>query len=122
MRARPRDRTIFFSRPRSHAPVLCVSVCSGETSADSPPAPGTPPPLARAFHYGAWALLGLVFAAAAFQGADFASHKFSASLWGGIIGLAAFLAFLAVDEEEAGEDVDDDEDGEDDVSLQKKQS
>ena len=45
----------------------------------------------------------VVFAAAAYQGAEFASTKPSATAWGGVIGFAAFLAWLAVDEEEACE-------------------
>jgi hypothetical protein len=78
----------------------------------------------RGAQWGAWLLLGLVFAAALYQGADFGATKPAASAWGAVIGLAAFLAWLAVDEEEAceldegggGDDDDDDNDGDDDGS------
>ena len=59
-------------------------------------------------------MLALVFAAAGCQGADFASTKPTATVWGGVIGLAAFFAWLAVDEEEATSDVHDDEDDDED--------
>ena len=67
--------------------------------------------LARAAHLCAWSLLCAVFAAAAYQGSEFASTKPSATAWGGVIGLAAFCAWLAVDEDEAAseEDVEDEE-------------
>ena len=72
--------------------------------ADAPPS--TPPPtlLGRLSHYAAWALLVLVFASAYAQGADFASTKGTATAWGGVIGLAAYFAWLAVDEAEAQEE------------------
>ena len=64
-------------------------------------------------HVAAWSVIGLVFAAAAVQGSDFASTKQSASIWGGVIGLAAFFAWLAVDEEEGGDYEESDTDDED---------
>ena len=53
----------------------------------------------------AWLLLSAVFAAAYVQGTEFAATKDSASVWGGVIGLSAFFAWLAVDydEEEVAE-------------------
>jgi hypothetical protein len=45
-------------------------------------------------------VLGVVFAAALWQGSDFASTKDSSTLWGASLGLAAFFAWLAVDVEE----------------------
>ena len=53
----------------------------------------------------AWLLLSAVFAAAYVQGTEFAATKDSASGWGGVIGLSAFFAWLAVDydEEEVAE-------------------
>lgn len=47
--------------------------------------------------YLAWTLLAIVFAAAYASGSNFASTKDSATLWGALIGVAAFLAWLAVD-------------------------
>ena len=65
-------------------------------------------------HIAAWTLIGLVFAAAFVQGSDFASTKPVASFWGGVIGLSAFFAWLAIDEEDgpdySGSDTED-EDG-----------
>ena len=55
--------------------------------------------------YAAWALLLGLFACAYVQGADFASTKDSATVFGCVIGLAAFFAWLAVeDDEEEDED------------------
>lgn len=83
----------------------------------SPPPPESPPSRSRLFYfsrYTSWLLLGFVFAAAGYQGADFASTKPVATVWGGVIGLAAFFAWLAVDEEEiAGYEEDGDYDDED---------
>lgn len=69
--------------------------------------------LARVSFWCAWALLGLVFACAYVQGAAFAATKDSATVWGALIGLAAFFAWLSVDEEDH-DDGDDDGDDDDD--------
>ena len=71
--------------------------------------------LARVSSYCAWGLLSVVFAFAYYQGADFASTKDSATVWGGVIGLTAFFAWLAVDEEEVDRDDEEDEDGADNI-------
>ena len=51
----------------------------------------------------AWGTLAVVFVAAYWQGAAFASTKESATVWGGVLGLAAFFAWLAADADEEGE-------------------
>lgn len=53
----------------------------------------------------AWGTLAVVFSVAYVQGEAFASTKDSATVWGGVIGLAAFFAWIAVED-------DDDDDGE----------
>ena len=63
--------------------------------------------------YGAWLVLAAVFAAAWVQGAEFASEKDSATFWGCVIGFAAFLAWLAVEDEAD----DDDSEGEEDEAA-----
>jgi len=45
----------------------------------------------------AWLLLALVLSVAAFQGAAFASTKHTATVWGGVIGLAAFFIWIAAE-------------------------
>lgn len=60
-----------------------------------------PSTLSRFFSAAAWLLLLAVFGAAYVQGAEFAATKESASAWGVVIGLSAFFAWLAVDENEA---------------------
>ena len=76
--------------------------------------------LARFSNYAAWMLLAAAFAAAYWQGSEFASTKDTATVWGVVIGFAAYFAWLAVDlEEEAKvkgvephDDQDDEESGE----------
>ena len=60
--------------------------------------------------YGAWLVLAAVFAAAWVQGAEFASEKDSATFWGCVIGFAAFLAWLAVEDEADDADSEGEED------------
>mmetsp|Transcript_11729 Transcript_11729/g.27091 ORF Transcript_11729/g.27091 Transcript_11729/m.27091 type:complete len:101 (+) Transcript_11729:869-1171(+) len=48
----------------------------------------------------AWAILLLVFAAAWLQGAEFASTKDEATVFGAAIGLAAFFAWLGVEDDD----------------------
>ena len=100
------------------AALLCAADLQPPSSSVPPSPPPSPPAtdtdtagssssssssLAKLANYGSWSLLSVVFAAAAYQGAEFASTKPSATAWGGVIGFAAFLAWLAVDEEEACE-------------------
>lgn len=65
-----------------------------------------PPPLAsRLSSWASWLLIGTVFAGAFIQGSDFASTKDTATVWGAVIGFAAYFAWLAVDlDEQAIED------------------
>ena len=58
---------------------------------------------ATAARWGSWAVLGIVFLAALWQGSEFASTKNSSTFWGASLGLAAFFAWLAVDIEEEAE-------------------
>ena len=51
-----------------------------------------------------WTLLFGIFAVAIYQGADFARTKETATVWGCVIGLAAALAWLAVDAECCADD------------------
>ena len=53
------------------------------------------------FTLAAWATLAIVYAAAYALGSEFASSKNSATVFGCVIGLAAFFAWLGVEEEEA---------------------
>ena len=55
--------------------------------------------LETASFYVAWGLLLFVFACAYVQGADFASDKQSATVFGCVIGLAAFFSWLAVEDD-----------------------
>ena len=55
----------------------------------------------------AWSTLCVVFACAWVYGNEFASTKESATVWGGVIGLAAFFAWLAVLEDDAADHDDD---------------
>ena len=59
--------------------------------------------------YAAWTLLLGLFACAYVQGPEFASTKNTATVFGCVIGLAAFFSWLAVEDDE-----DEDEDEEDD--------
>ena len=72
----------------------------------------------------AWLLLSAVFAAAYVQGTEFAATKDSASVWGGVIGLSAFFAWLAVDydEEEVAEGSSEGEEGSDEGSDEEDKS
>ena len=60
--------------------------------------------------YAAWTLLLGLFACAYVQGADFASTKESATVFGCVIGLAAFFSWLAVEDDDEDGDDEDDED------------
>ena len=103
-----------MSRRKAAAAAPSLSDPPG-SSADEAFAPAAPqmPLWASAAYYAAWGLLCLVFAAAYIQGAAFASSKESASVWGVVIGLAAFCAWLAVAaEEDAEEDEEDEEEDE----------
>jgi len=65
--------------------------------------------------YAAWLLLLGLFACAYVQGAEFASTKESATVFGCVIGLAAFFSWLAVEDDD--EDDEDDEDDDDKSSV-----
>lgn len=71
--------------------------CAADTQTQTRPKPSVAALLSS---HASWAILGVVFAAAIWQGADFASTKPAATAWGAVIGLAAFFAWLAVDVEE----------------------
>ena len=60
--------------------------------------------LAKLSFCASWGILGVVFCVAYLQGAQFASTKETATVWGALIGLAAFFAWLAVDEDDADAD------------------
>jgi predicted NAD-dependent protein-ADP-ribosyltransferase YbiA (DUF1768 family) len=62
--------------------------------------------LAKLSFLAAWAILGVVFVVAYLQGPQFASTKDTATVWGALIGLAAFFAWLAVDEDDEGTEED----------------
>ena len=62
--------------------------------------------------YAAWTLLLGLFACAYVQGAEFASTKETATVFGCVIGLAAFFSWLAVEDDD-----EDDEDDEDENSV-----
>ena len=49
----------------------------------------------------AWSILCVVFTCAYVHGKEFAANKESATAWGGVIGLAAFFAWLAVEDDES---------------------
>ena len=72
----------------------------------------------------AWLLLSAVFAAAYVQGTECAATKDSASVWGGVIGLSAGFAGLAVDydEEEVAEGSSEGEEGSDEGSDEEDKS
>ena len=63
----------------------------------------------------AWGLLATVFGCAFYQGSEFASDKDSATLWGVVIGLAAYFAWLAVDLDEEANSILWDRGGEEDA-------
>jgi hypothetical protein len=65
--------------------------------------------------YAAWTLLLGLFACAYVQGAEFASTKETATVFGCVIGLAAFFSWLAVEDDD--EDDEDDEDVGDERSV-----
>ncbi len=65
--------------------------------------------------YAAWTLLLGLFACAYVQGAEFASTKETATVFGCVIGLAAFFSWLAVEDDD--EDDEDNEDDEDESSV-----
>ena len=83
------------------AAASAATTAAGASTADTDAGVGSSQQLARYAFYTAWGLITVVFACAYWQGADFASTKDSATVWGAIIGLAAFFAWLAVDDDEA---------------------
>lgn len=66
--------------------------------------------LETASFYVAWGLLLFVFACAYVQGAEFASDKQSATVFGCVIGLAAFFSWLAVEDDPEDDELVDDAD------------
>ena len=71
--------------------------------------------------YAAWTLLVGLFACAYVQGAEFASTKETATVFGCVIGLAAFFSWLAVEDDDCEEDEEDEDESGTDNGVAAKQ-
>ena len=71
--------------------------------------------------YAAWTLLLGLFACAYVQGAEFASTKETATVFGCVIGLAAFFSWLAVEDDDCEEDEEDEDESGTDNGVAAKQ-
>ena len=71
--------------------------------------------------YAAWTLLVGLFACAYVQGSEFASTKETATVFGCVIGLAAFFSWLAVEDDDYEEDEEDEDESGTDNGVAAKQ-
>ena len=81
-------------------PSPAAAAAAAAAAATSAPASARPTMLSRLASGASWLLLGATFACAYLQGSMFASTKDSATVWGVVIGFAAYFAWLAVDLDE----------------------